>query len=256
MIRHVLKAILAAAAGLVASDATVRADMITPTEAVNNWVRFQEPVVGYNIDYWKVAGTNGEFLDYDNSPASQQLPMGQVLASDFIQTTDFVFSFRIQTTRSDGDIWGAVFGWQDTNNHYRLDWDAGGLKEADFKDGLHLFREVNGVNTELFYPTPRPYYERRVPYDVTVGRTGNRIFINIDKVGGPHIADFSTIDTAFMTGRVGVFNSSQNIRVSNINFSSLVPEPSSLVLVGLGGAIAFGCCWRLGRAGRGGPSAG
>src|SRR5581483_3577721 len=129
----------------------------------------------------------GQFLDYDNTTHAGSRPLdpdiGQGLVSDFTQSGDFTFSARVQSLYTDDDIFGLVFGYQDPNNHYRLSWDGGGFEEADNHYGLHLIRELNGTATTLYWPSSPTglKWAPDVAYDITVGRAGDTISINIDQ---------------------------------------------------------------------------
>src|SRR5262249_15157257 len=151
--RALLVAALAACSFAPASSA--RADMISPTEALANWSKVEDPYAHFNVDWWKVTGANSENLDYDNVPPGRAAdPIGQALVSNFTVTGDFTFSARVTSLHTDDDIFGLVFGYKDSNNHYRLSWDGGGFEEVDNHRGLHLVREVGGVATVLYWPDP------------------------------------------------------------------------------------------------------
>ncbi len=220
-----------AAALLVVLSASAQADPITSTEAVTNWSRQDSPIVDSNTDVWT---DNSPFIDYIfNSGGS--------LISDFTQDTDFTFSADITNLDTDNDRYGIVFGWQDSQNHYRVSWERGGLSDNGFR-GLNFLREVNNTVTNLF--TTNINWQLGEVYDVTAGRSGSSIFFNIVRESDSAIiASQSVVDTTFTTGNVGLFTRSQRTRFGDLDFS-VIPEPSTLTLLGIAGVLGAGYRFR------------
>ena len=206
---------------------------VSAAEAFNNWGREPDPIRGSNTDDWIVSASELRCTGNAHS--------GQSLVSDFTLSEDFSFTSRIQNRDTDDDRYGLIFGYQDPNNNYRFSWERrggnGGIPEADNSRGLSLIREVGGASTSLFN-LPSTYWVQNTPYDVTVFRLGDEIGFEVKEVGGTVVASTSITDTTFLSGEIGLWNTSQRTRYSNLEYTTDVPEPTA-VLASLGLALGL-----------------
>lgn len=165
------------------------------------------------------------------------------LISNFSLSGDFTFSGKFQTTSSDDENVGMVFGWQDSANHYRLGWEgngfgdiAGGGFGSSGANGLWLVREQAGVGAILF-ELPTTFYTVSAGgpvYDFTIARSDNDIFFSIDN-GATNIASATVADSTFLSGAVGVYVESQQAQFTDLAADEIsVPEPGTIALFGRG----------------------
>jgi hypothetical protein len=214
---------------------------VSATEAFSHWGREPDPIRGSNIDDWIVSASELHYIG--NVHSGGTLHSGQSLVSNFTLSEDFSFTSRIQNLDTDDDRYGLIFGYQDHNNNYRFSWERltgnGGIPEADSSRGLSLIREVGGVSTSLFN-LPSTYWAQNTPYDVTVFRTGDEIGFEVQEAGGTVVASTLVTDTTFLSGEIGLWNSSQRTRYSNLEYTIDVPEPTA-ILASLGIVLGLIC---------------
>jgi hypothetical protein len=156
------------------------------------------------------------------------------LVSNFDEMGDFTFSGTMTATLdsfNDNDIMGVVFGWQDSDNHYRLGWEGGGFNdEGTGASGMWLVEEVAGVDTVLFQV--EVLWNDLIDYTFFVGREGNEISFNLGGESG------TFTNTSFMNGAIGFYTESQTANFTGLASVPVPPSevsaPTSLAILGLG----------------------
>jgi hypothetical protein len=262
-----MRTLFYAFAAILLVSSLANAQAISPSEVVNNWIDSAEPM-HTNLQHvgWSVQGSEVRTPDY-----------GMRLSNFTQEGGSFKGSFR--TTGNDDDVIGFVFGFQDSDNHYRFAWDAfdnnnghqdplgtngvnnsvglsggpGGTVGANGGvhglptgqagvHGIRLIKEENGVISYLYQdpaPSGAQRWKRNTLYDFSISRNNNQLSFSIVESGVGPLVDVQVTDSTYTTGNIGVFASSQ----SPIFFSNLkavaVPEPSSVVLIALGGLFLF-----------------
>jgi hypothetical protein len=82
-------------------------------------------------------------------------------------------------------------------------------------------------------------------YTFTLTAIGPNLRGEVREVGGPLVAFQNNMDAGFASGTSGLLNYSQNpappVNVTWDNFSAIVPEPTSVVILALGTAVLLGC---------------
>ena len=199
---------------------------------------------------------------------------------------DFTFHTKFNVGRGanyDGAL-GVLFGYINENNHYRFTWDGfdplpgtnvgTGLGYPDdpgdlgptFKNvttlpaalnptpgvyGIRLIKEVNGQNTVLFHETAATSWIFDTTYEVWISRNGADVSFELrDVTNNMLLVDTSFTDSMYLDGTFGLFGE----KLKKLNFwdtgisDQPVPEPSTVVLFGLGGVLMLGYGWRRRKA--------
>ncbi|MDJ0845099.1 PEP-CTERM sorting domain-containing protein [Crocosphaera sp.] len=195
------------------------------------------------------------------------------LISDFDLLGNFTFSGSFFMP-NDNDIVGLLFGYQDSDNHYRLSWGSnkvargfdeqgkqlrphGPYERFDLSSeqagvdeigsgGMVIAKEENGITS--FYENTFDFdlrWQTDVWYDFSVSRIDESLLIDITESMNSVFSTTIT-DTTFMSGKVGFNTAGVEVFYGNIVAqennpqigTTAVPEP--LTILGAGFAIGFG----------------
>ncbi|HEX2735877.1 MAG TPA: hypothetical protein VHM70_29960 [Polyangiaceae bacterium] len=157
-----------------------------------------------------------------------QNPMASVYVKDQELSNVVVKGSISVTTASDDDYFGFVFGWQDPEHFYLLDWKqaqqddaACGLAEAGFAlKVINSDEELTSCEdlwaaagssrvTPLVSASSNPTgWEENVTYDFTLVYKPGAIHVTLTQ-GDTVVADLSSSDTTYESGRFGFYNYSQ-----------------------------------------------
>ena len=161
----------------------------------------------------------------DGNNAAQDLNGHSALISDYTHNSDFIFSGVVTPTDiawNDNDIIGIVFGWQDSENHYRLGWEQDGLNDISSASGLFLVREVAGNSTILYQS--EQFWQDNVDYNFNTYRSGDTIGFSLDNI----VQSF--VDSTFTSGKVGLYVESQSAQFAHLSSVATVPIPAAIFL--------------------------
>lgn len=255
-----LKPWLLAAICLLFPTSSVFADLISVTDVFNNWTR-EAGIINPPVDnsQWTLDQGDSVLAHYGNS--------GGTLMSDFDLTGDFLFSVDIQEpatmTPRDNDRFGMFIG-TDPDNMIRLTWSGvySGIEADNFvvedlnRQGLVLAKEEAGSSDLIIAKTGiNDQWSPGVEYRFELGRVDNRFIARLSRVSdGFQIIDitsdefdtpFSFLDNPEDAIRLGVMVDSQDAWFRNFNVNTFddpppVPEPMSLMLLGMTGLSSCG----------------
>lgn len=233
----------AAAAAIACSlSFTVQAAPISAADAIADWSQEGSVIDGATLGVWTL---NGATIRATNNHVG-------TLVSDFTAVGDF--SFSAQSSSSDNDTFGLVWGFQDLANNYRFSWardfgedgiggsatGAGGVF-----DGFKIIKEVGGVSSVLFQSNTEYVQNRNYSLSVSGNATGFNVTIT-DLTTLLAVFNEDIADTTFTSGKVGLnelFQQGGNVW-QNIDFvqgagANPVPVPATLPLL-LGALAAAG----------------
>ena len=209
------------------SPITGGAAIISNVDVVNDWTSTGSAIDGGTTGVWQQSGAT--ITATGNHRGS--------LVSNFSNSEKFNFS--VDTRARDNDLFGILWGVQDLANHYRLSWGQerhdGGNTGWTSGGGFRIIKEVGGTATELF--SSNSVYSGSSTYNLNVIGTGSGFDVQISNTTtGTSIFDISIADTTFTSGNVGIhewYQGHSNVW-SNFSNSVTVPEPTSVILFGLG----------------------
>ena len=198
---------------------------ITASDVQNNWANVGNPRDG-NSGTWSISGSS--IVSPDSGARISDFSMG-----------DGTFSGTFRTSGNDDDIIGFIFGYQDMNNHYRIGWDSydynGGYADIGGSHGLRIIKEVGGTNNFIYTNSIR--WQRNVNYDFSITRSGANYQVIINK-GATNILNYTTNDSQFAIGKVGIYTASQS-PVYFSNLQAVIPEAGSLSLFLIAGIVGY-----------------
>jgi hypothetical protein len=216
---------------LIAISQTAIASPISISDVFNNWTKGASIIGNSTAGSWVLSG---------NSITGTGNHRGSLI-SDVSLNTDF--SFSVNSIARDDDAFGLLWGFQDTNNHYRLtwaqQWGESGVgsstqgSEGIF-DGFKIIKESNGISSILYSSDTE--YVRNHNYDISVLGTSNGFALSVKNLtNNTDIFNQSITDTTFQSGKIGIHENYQNNgnAWSNFNVTTSVPEPSSLAIFSL-----------------------
>ena len=220
---------------------------ITSADIIADWTAGNSPIEGSILGSWN--DTSGTIQASSNHVGS--------LVSNVVANSDF--SFSTNTTASDNDTFGLIWGFQDLSNHYRFSWtrhygeDGVGSPSGEGGDGIYdgfkIIKEVSGVSSILFSSTTEYSENRDYSLNLLGTATGFNVVINdiTTVVAAPAVVfNQSIADTTFTSGKVGIHEFYQqngnvwsdfdlNVGTAVIpQPGSSVPEPSTLAIFALG----------------------
>ena len=199
---------------------------------------------------WSYSNPTTDSGRMDETASSQTVAPGFVI-SDFVLPSTASFSITLEVSGSgDDDFIGFVFGWQDSDHFYLLDWkrynqnfnwgDAvavnddyaeQGLKVKKIdgswtrdglwggSDGLGVSTIAGQTGTGWAFNTEYTFDVELSPGNITIKKDGDLLF------------DIS--DSSFEGGNIGLYGFSQDDLIfSNITY---IPEPTTICLLGLSG---------------------
>ncbi|MCB1164381.1 T9SS type A sorting domain-containing protein [bacterium] len=197
-----------------------RATPIPAEDALASWLDDESPARGLQdgVD-WTLDGS--EIVTTANADGA--------LVSDFSVSGDFEFTVRIEAieTPYDDDTVGLLFGYQDSSNHYRLGWEAGGSPDGDppaghggtGARGLWLVVEQAETGT-LLYNDPDLFRPQSTPHVFRVGRVGGDVYFTVTEASGAEVASATVSEASFMMGGVGFYSESQTARYGSMDLNS------------------------------------
>ena len=216
---------------LIALSQTAIASPISSSDVFNNWTKGAGILENGTIGSWVLSG---------NSITGTGNHRGSLI-SDVSLNTDF--SFSVNSLTRDDDTFGMIWGFQDTNNHYRFTWakhwgesGVGTSSGGGFGiyDGFKIIKEVNGISS-LLYSSDTEYVQNH-NYDINVLGTSNGFELSVKNLtNNTDIFNQSIADTTFQSGKIGIHENYQNNgnAWSNFNVTTSVPEPASLAIFSL-----------------------
>jgi hypothetical protein len=189
------------------------------------------------------------------------------------------YKMKVRLTNLDDDGIGVLVRVQDDDTFYRINFARQGMgtNEDRAPQGMSVQKVKDGVWSELFrddQDNPLFVFTDRVggdtphdeiPFDLTVRAVGNKLFVQVidDPDGAANVIDYPVIidaDDPLLSGSVGLTNWGSGDAGNGVIFSAyggvegpllVVPEPSSLVLLGLGALAAVSMVLRRRRAATG-----
>lgn len=182
-------------------------------------------------------------------------------------------SWQVLTT-GDDDFMGFVFGYQNSSNFYAFDWkqNAQNTYSAKAAEGMTIKKYTGATGDGLVDLSLQEFWENQTSVgDMTVlatnhgsdkGWADNKLYnfhLDYNVVAGQFTVvvmdgattlwDQTVVDSTFSAGEFGFYNFSQdNVRYAGFEFTPVVPEPETYLLM-LAGLCAVGVAARRRRAG-------
>ena len=206
-------------------------------------------------------------LETGNEAVTQVVNADPSFYLNNINQTDFSIqgSWEVQTA-GDDDYMGFVFGYQNSSNFYLFDWKQGsqGYAGAVANEGMTIKKFTGGTGNGLVDLSLGEFWSNNVGvgnsfgdmtvlatnhgstagwadntvYDFTLDFLENPNEISITVMqGATTLWDVTVFDSTFSSGEFGFYNYSQStVRYAGFEQTGgvVVPEPSTLVLLGLG----------------------
>jgi hypothetical protein len=175
----------------------------------------------------------------------------------------------------DDDYMGFVFGYQNSSNFYAFDWKKSGQSYSGryAAEGMTIKKFTGATGDGLADLSLAEFWENQVNFgDMTVLATNHATdkgwvdgrlydfhldynvvagqFTIVVKDGATTLWDKTVVDNTFNSGQFGFYNNSQqNVRYAGFEFTPVVPEPETYMLMLAGLCVVGSVAARRRRAG-------
>ena len=133
------------------------------------------------------------------------------IVSNFDVSNDFTLTGTMQNS-GDNDSMGFVWGWQDYQNTYFLEYGGGGVGGWN---GLTIYKKVNGTASQVYHIAQN--WSSGTVYNVSIDRNGTSTNVKVKTSSGTTKMDHTFTDSTYMSGAVGMHTYSQTAYFWNIN---------------------------------------
>lgn len=190
---------------VLASCALSPGTVLNPSDVLDDWTAGANPITGADPGSWTLTGS-GLGGGYSHA---------QSLVSDFSATGPF--SFSVSSQHTDANHFGVLWGFQDQDNHFRMNWGP-----SEFT----IERELGGISTVLYSSTMS--FVDGAHYAFSLEATGSGYDVMVSE-GSTALFHHSFLDSTFETGQVGVYDSYcwGSGMWTDFDFDQYVPTPSA-----------------------------
>lgn len=239
-----LRCILSVLLLLALSPVEVTATNIDPWDAVTGWQEEPAPnlLLGSGASDWLplthggIGLPPGVSLVIANAPGGPQNFLGS-LVSDFIVNGNYKFSgyMRARSENINAGSFGVVFGWQDYDDTYFIEWSGSNEDTLPKIDPQIKIKQVlNGVENTYYHDLMG--WDKDIWYYFEIESFNNDLSLLVTSMDlSTEILSAEIENAEMLSGSIGLWGINQYAEWAGLKIESTpIPEPATMFLLGSG----------------------